>query len=389
MQERLPLATREDYEQSELARVAGYGLAAARSRGRLVPDEEDPFRSIFQTDRDRVVQTTAFRRLQYKTQVFVNHEGDYYRSRLTHTIEAAMVTRTIAGALRVNPDLAEVITLAHDLGHPPFGHSGEDALNELMTGHGGFEHNAHSLRIVDVLEERYPGFRGLNLNFEVREGIIKHSTDYDRGDASGFEPEKQPSIEAQISSVADQITYNSHDLDDGLRAGLLDLDSLEEVTLWREARAAAETIVGRNNRDVLRHQIIRNVRDSLMHDLIEGTAAMIARHRLQTTEDVRDAGEWVVRFSPEMDARNRQLVAYLYRCMYNQFRVIRMAAKATRVLRDLFNTYLEWPQQLPPNVYARAESEAIARVVCDYIAGMTDRFALDEYAKLFDPHQRV
>jgi len=369
---------------------APYASNPEKSRGRLHKEPEHEMRSPFQRDRDRIIHSSAFRRLEYKTQVFVNHEGDYYRTRLTHTMEAAQITRTIARALRLNEDLAESVALAHDLGHTPFGHAGERILNRLMEPHGGFEHNGQSIRIVDVLEERYPGFRGLNLSFEVREGIVKHSTRYDRPQVQEFDATKAPTLEAQIVDYADEIAYNSHDIDDGLKSNMLTRTDLADVELWVDA----DERVAREHPDaspsVRRYQTVRRIIDRLATDMIQAIRARIEEHGIRTLDDVRRCHVRLAGFSPEMGERNRELKRVLLARLYSHYRVTRMGMKAQRIMTDLFQTYMEEPQQMPPHIHHRIETgEPKARVVADYIAGMTDRFALDDYKKLFDPYERV
>jgi dGTPase len=344
----------------------------------------------FQRDRDRIIHSTAFRRLEYKTQVFVNHEGDYYRTRLTHTMEAAQITRTITRSLRLNPDLAEAVALAHDLGHTPFGHAGERVLNQLMKPYGGFEHNAQSLRIVDELEERYPSFRGLNLTWEVREGVVKHSPPYDKPLARDFEPQQAPSLEAQIVDHADEIAYNSHDIDDGLKSGLISLEQLESVAIWREAYGAVRQQFASASARIWRYQAIRRIIDVLVTDLMLALEESLREHRIETLADVRQYGKPLVGFRPELDQKRLELKSFLMDNMYRHFRVMRMAVKAKKVMSELFDAYMAEPAQLEPHILARqSDGEMLPRVVADYIAGMTDRFALQEHQKLFDPLEKV
>ena len=406
--------TREEIERFEREWLAPYAEKAAESRGRDHPDEEHPYRTAFQKDRDRIMYTTAFRRLQYKTQVFVYYEGDYYRTRLTHTQEAAQIARTVARALRVNEDLAEAITLAHDLGHSPFGHSGEVILDRLMlermgldpddpANRGrGFNHTVQSLRVVEKLEKRWPGFRGLNLTWETREGIVKHATAYDWVDpewAARFEPGKRGSIEAQIVNYADELIYNAHDLDDGLRSGLLrhDMPELQAVTIWEEINAA----IGEPFSELTRHRLIRALIDRMITDLVETSAARIAEVNPQSPDDVREHPENLVAISPEMEARVRELKDFLFANLYRHPRVVRMFRKAERVVRSLFEAFEEDYRQLPPPIRDRVRavdpdarvggplSLEACRVIADYIAGMTDRYALQEYKRLFDPYERA
>jgi len=383
------MLTREQWEELEAERLAPYAMKSRESRGRAHPEPEHPYRSAFQRDRDRIIHTTAFRRLEYKTQVFVYYEGDYYRTRLTHTIETAQIARTLARALMLNEDLVEAISLAHDLGHTPFGHAGEETLNELMKEHGGFNHNRQSLRIVEHLEERYPGFRGLNLTWEVREGIIKHVTEYDRADAAGYEPDKAATLEAQVVNVADEIAYITHDLDDGLRSGLLHPDALKGIALWEEA---LEMIGGMKEgfSDMTRHCLIRRLIDMEVTDVIEETCRRLKAYAIRSPQQAREVGTDIVGFSPSMTARNRELKDFLFQHLYCHYRVMRMAAKARRLITELFRAYVEDPSQLPLSTQARLKrGEELHRVVCDYIAGMTDRYALEEYRKLFDPMEKT
>ncbi|GIW39844.1 MAG: deoxyguanosinetriphosphate triphosphohydrolase-like protein [Candidatus Binatia bacterium] len=375
-----------DFEERVLA---PYAARSARSRGRVHPECEHPFRSAFQRDRDRIIHSSAFRRLEYKTQVFLNHEGDYYRTRLTHTMEAAQISRTIARALGLNEDLAEAVALAHDLGHTPFGHAGERVLHECMLPYGGFEHNAQSLRIVEKLERRYPGFPGLNLTFEVREGIVKHSPPYDRPLARDFEPGLAPALEAQIVDLADEIAYTAHDIDDGLQSGMLDAGDLLGVELWRES-AALVWASHVQDPAVTRYQAIRHLIDRLVTDLVGNVRETLERNGIRSYEDVRRFGKPLAAFREPLREKFSELKAFLFEHLYRHPRVVRMTRKAQRVVRELFEEYMAEPRQLPEHVFRRAESEeSLPRVVADYIAGMTDRFALEEHRKLFDPSARV
>jgi dGTPase len=385
------LRTRQEQEEIEARTLAPYAMLSRASRGRRVPEPEHPIRTTFQRDRDRIVHSAAFRRLEYKTQVFVNHEGDYYRTRLTHTLEAAQITRTIARALGLSEVLAEAVALAHDLGHTPFGHAGEKVLNDLMKPYGGFDHNAQSLRTVDWIEVRYPGFRGLNLTFEVREGIIKHSHFKGRPAAEEFDPTTYPCLEAQIVDLADEIAYLAHDVDDGVKAGMLALEDLEVSELYRDAaRAAHDATPGAEPR-VLRYQTVIRMIDAMSTDLMHHLAGEIDREGVKSVEDVRQAGRALASFSPAMTPQVLEMKQVMAEKLYRHYRVSRMTEKAGRVLARLFETYMAEPRQMPPHVLARAERdrEPIPRAVADYIAGMTDRFALDEYSKLFDPNERV
>lgn len=345
--------TREEWEEIEAQKLAPYAMLSRASRGRLHPEKKHPFRSAFQRDRDRILHTTAFRRLEYKTQVFVPYEGDYYRTRLTHTLETAQIVRTLARALRVNEDLAEAIALAHDLGHPPFGHAGEEALNQLMKPYGGFNHNAQSLRIVERLERRYPDFPGLNLTWEVREGIAKHSTEYDCPAAASFRPELAATLEAQLASSADEIAFNTHDLDDGLRAGIIAWQALGELPLDRRAGG----IFAEGPSELSRHRLIRHLMDSLATDVVCATAQRLELLKPSSTQELRNIGHTVADFSAEMVAFNKLLRAFLGERLYRHYRVVRMTVKAERVVRELFEGYLAERHQLPVPVRARLAEE--------------------------------
>lgn len=376
---------REAYEREELERLAPYAVKSAQSRGRVVPEAEHAYRTAFQRDRDRVVHARAFRRLEYKTQVFVYHEGDHYRNRLTHTLEAAQVARTLARALRLNEDLAEAIVLAHDLGHTPFGHAGERALDALLEGAGGFDHNRQSLRIVDLLEERHPRYRGLNLTCETREGILKHGASWEH--PVPLPPATpSPSLEAQLADLADEIAYTNHDLDDGLRAELLELEALATVTLWRDAREAARERLGDPAEGVLRAQTIVTLLDGLATDLVETTAERLAAAGVTCVDDVRKLRERCVGFSSETRSRFYALKRHLFDHFYMHPRVRRRSGRAERVLGGLFRAYRSDPRLLPDHVSARFASDGELRAIADYIAGMTDRFALAEYTRLERGH---
>lgn len=387
--------TRQILEEREAASLAPYGCQSRLSRGRAYgPDPEPEDRTAFQRDRDRILHTTAFRRLEYKTQVFVNYEGDYYRTRLTHTLEVAQIGRTVARALGANEDLVEAICLAHDLGHPPFGHSGEATLNRLMADHGGFDHNRQSFRIVTELEQRYPNWPGLNLTWETREGIVKHETAYDIADAGEFEPDKRGHLEAQIANIADEMAYTAHDLDDGLRSGLLAFGDLANLALIRRLRTSLglpmDTLMLRAGQidDMTRHRVIRRLIGIEVDDLLRATSQRIVAAGIDSVEALQRQPLNVIGSSPELASENREMKSYLFQNMYRHYRVARMEAKADRVLTELFETYIGRPEQLPPAVRERADDvvDRLYRAVCDYLAGMTDRFALDEHARLFDPY---
>ncbi len=372
--------TRQELEAREAKLLAPYACQSQRTRGRVHSEPEPSFRSIYQRDRDRIIHCTAFRRLEYKTQVFVNHEGDYYRTRLTHTLEMAQIARTIARALRLNEDLAEALALAHDIGHPPFGHAGEDALRELMAQHGGFDHNMHGLRIVDVLEERYPAFPGLNLTWEVREGFLKHVP---KAEA------QQPTLEAQVVDLADGIAYDHHDIDDGLTSRLITEEMLRQVPLWEEAHQAVVGDGSSMPHQIRKYQIIRRLIDWHITDVIAASEQRLKDFGVGTLEDVHRTKEHVIAFSSQMHERRQPLRSFLFAQLYRHYRVVRMSDKAHRFVRDLFGVYRAKPEQLPPTTQRRIALDGLERAICDYVAGMTDRYALEEHQKLFDPYTRV
>ncbi|MFQ5407204.1 MAG: deoxyguanosinetriphosphate triphosphohydrolase [Anaerolineales bacterium] len=379
--------TRQQLEEYEDQSLAPYGFRSRDSRGRAYPEDETTDRTAFERDRDRVLHTTAFRRLEYKTQVFVNYEGDYYRTRLTHTLEVAQIGRSVARSLGANQDLLEAICLAHDLGHPPFGHSGEVVLNRLMADHGGFDHNRQSLRIVTALEKRYTDFAGLNLTWEVREGIVKHETEYDVSDAQEYNAELRGHLEAQIANAADELAYTAHDLDDGLRSGMLVPEQLAGVGLWELGRDSIGWKSGRFD-ELTRHRLIRRLIGLEVNDLVTATSNRIEASGAQSPLELQQLDYNVIGWSDDMARMNRELKDFLYQNMYRQFRVVRMAEKAEKFLAALFGAYVDEPEQLPPSALAQVEARGLQRAVCDYIAGMTDRYALDEHAKLFDPYTR-
>ncbi len=381
---------RKGLETLEASLLAPYAAKSGQSRGRKASEPEDPFRSVFQRDRDRVIHSAAFRRLEYKTQVFVNHEGDHYRTRLTHTIEVSQIARSISRALRLNEDLTEAIVLAHDLGHTPFGHAGERMMDRLMEGEGGFEHNLQSLRVVDVLEKRYPTFDGLNLSFEVREGICKHNSDYDRPPLiPEFSAPGYPCLEAQVADIADEIAYCNHDVEDGIRSGMLTSSSLESVELWREARKSVRKKDHAIDEDILNIRAISFMISTLTQNLIRTTFSHLKENDIHSPDDGRRCKVKCVAFDLETAGRKRELKEFLFKEMYENWRVIRMQEKARRMIADLFRSYCDRPEQLPPHIFLRVKQEGIKRVVCDYIAGMTDRYAMEEYRKLFDPLAKV
>ncbi|MFA4888190.1 MAG: deoxyguanosinetriphosphate triphosphohydrolase [Candidatus Omnitrophota bacterium] len=377
-------------EAKDILLIAPYAANVEHSRGRVHKEEEHPYRPAYQRDRDRIVHSAAFRRLEYKTQVFVNHEGDYYRTRLTHTIEVSQIARTIAACLKLNVDLTEAIALAHDLGHTPFGHSGEEALNELMHKHGGFNHNLHGLRVVDYLEDRYPGFPGLNLTWEVREGIVKHSTAFDLAvKCVGLAPNESPTLETQVVDIADEIAYDNHDLDDGLASGLIKESDLECLPIWNDLNRGIRRKYKSLDENKRRYLIIRSLIDIQVTDLIQETLRNINRLKLKSCQDVKKIDKKIVVFSKDMLNLKLPLRAFLMEKLYHHYRVIRMSAKAKRFIQELFRVYVASPAQLPVNIQNNIPKDGLRRAICDYIAGMTDRYALDEYKKLFNPYEKV
>lgn len=367
-------------------KLAPYAIADATSVGRQFVEPAPKARGEFQRDRDRIVHSTAFRRLEYKTQVFVNHEGDLFRTRLTHSIEVAQVARAVARALQLNDDLSEAISLAHDLGHTPFGHAGQDALNECMREHGGFEHNLQSLRIVDRLEERYAAFDGLNLMFETREGILKHCSPARARELGAvgrrFLEDRRPSLEAQICNIADEIAYNNHDVDDGLRSGFLTTEQLNNVPLFaRHAENVRKEYPALPARRHV-HETIRRMIDDQVSDLLVESRKRIADAKPGKSEDIYKAPP-LIGFSDVMYAENRTMKAFLRENLYRHFQVLRMTNKAQRVIGDLFSVFVADLRLLPPQYREMADHTAVARVVADYIAGMTDRYAMKEHQRLF------
>ncbi len=380
---------RQDLERKEEL-LASYAQKSKLTNGRSYKEEEHDYRSCYQRDKDRIIYSTAFRRLEYKTQVFVNHEGDYYRTRLTHTLEVTQIAKAIARALQLNEDLIEAISLAHDLGHTPFGHSGEDALHEIMRDHGGFDHNVQGLRVVDCLEARYPDFPGLNLTYEVREGIIKHSTPFDRPRRLvPFESKGSPLLEIQVVDIADEIAYDNHDLDDGITSGLIREEDLKEVRLWAEKEKEIKKRYPHITDKIKKYQIIRALINSQVTDVLNQTEANIKKFKIQRPQDTVKIPERIVRVSKGMQALRGPMREFLTKNLYQHYRVVRMSNKAYRFITSLFKAYLEKVEQLPPTTQVRLEKEDKYRVICDYIAGMTDRYALDEYKKFFEPYERV
>jgi dGTPase len=368
-------------------RLAPYAAHSALGRGRVFAEAPAGSRSEFQRDRDRIIHSTAFRRLEYKTQVFLNHEGDLFRTRLTHSIEVAQIGRTLARSLRLNEDLVEAISLAHDLGHTPFGHVGQDVLNECMAGHGGFEHNLQSLRVVDKLEEHYGAFDGLNLMFETREGILKHCSATNARQlgelGKRFLERTQPSLEAQLTNLADEIAYNNHDIDDGLRSGLITMAQMEQVDLFaRHRRAVEEEFPGLAGRRAL-YETSRRMITVMATDVVATSSQRIAEAAPRSIDDVR-ASAPLIRFSDQMKADTTELKRFLHANLYRHYQVNRMRVKASRIVNDLFEAFMKDPVLLPPDYQvADGDDGRQARKIADYIAGMTDRYAIREYRRIF------
>jgi dGTPase len=378
---------RRAVEREEAERLAPFAVRSVESLGRVHPEPDHAYRTAFQRDRDRIVHSRAFRRLEYKTQVFVYREGDHYRNRLTHTLEGSQISRTITRALRLNEDLAEAVALAHDLGHTPFGHAGERMLSELMRNDGGFDHNRQSLRIVDLLEDRYPGFRGLNLTSETREGILKHGCQWEHP-VPLPESVSQPSLEAQVSDVADEIAYMNHDLDDGLRSALLTIEALDEVRLWRETCDQVRAELGGAAEAVLYAQTVRALINRLVIDLVESSAANLAESGVDSVDGVRRTEQRLIGFSSELESAKQELKGFLFKNLYDHPRVREMSDNGSRILGDLFKVFRDDPSLLPVHVRDRFAEDGEARAIADYTAGMTDRFAMVEHKRLLGTHGR-
>ena len=376
--------TRQELEQIERQVLASYAQFSAETRGRKFPEEPADWRTEYQRDRDRVIHSRAFRRLEYKTQVFLNGSGDHLRTRLTHTMEVAAISRNIARALKLNEDLGETIALAHDLGHSPFGHKGEMVLNKLMAGHGGFEHNQQSLRVVEELEQKYPGFVGLNLTWETREGLAKHSTSYDHpGDRKDFTA-RSSSLEAQVANLADEITYYSHDLDDGLDSGLLSEKTLNrEVRVWNHAARKVKRAHGELADECRWYFIIRCIIDEQVRDVVETTEQRIFDSGVKTSDEVRAQAASLVQYSPKRRKLNLELRDFLYDNLYYNPVVHEPNQRAVRMMEQLFHHYLEHPQEIGQQARKRVKKIGLHRAVCDYIAGMTDRYVIREHQRLF------
>ena len=376
--------TREELEQLERLSLAPYAQFSADTRGREYPEEPPDWRTHYQRDRDRVIHSRAFRRLEYKTQVFLNGSGDHLRTRLTHTMEVAAIARNVARALKLNEDLAETIALAHDLGHSPFGHKGEMVLDKLMKDDGGFEHNRQSLRVVEELEQKYPGFPGLNLTWEVREGLAKHQTSYDRPDRrKGFEA-KSASLEAQVANLADEITYYSHDLDDGLESGLLSEKDLgRDVRLWNQAARTVKKQYGGLPDECRRYFIIRCIIDGQVRDVVETTERLILGSGATSSDDVRRERRTLAQYSSKRRELNLELRDYLYQNLYYNPVVHEPNQRAVRMMEQLFQYYLEHSQEIGAQSRKRIRKIGLSRAVCDYIAGMTDRYVIQEHNRVF------
>jgi dGTPase len=389
---KVELQTREQFEKAEYKFLAPYAMKSADSQGRKHNESEHNLRSAFQRDRDRIIHCNAFRRLEYKTQVFVIHEDDYFRTRLTHTIEVAQVARSLARNLRLNEDLTEAIALAHDLGHTPFGHSGEEVLNRLMRAHGKFEHNKQSLRIVTKLEKRYPSFDGLNLTYEVTDGLDKHKSDYDQTEISG---KAMTSMEAQIVNLSDEIAYHTHDLDDGIKSKLINIKDLNEIPICKELLCKIDA----KEDEVRRYELVKLLINYFCRDLITQTLFNLDKHSINSISDVEKAKSKIVSFSVEMNKKKKELREFLFTNLYKHHRVVRMEVKHQTILEELFGKYVKFFEHnpskgkysmLPLEIRSRVSKEdSKFRVICDHIANMTDRYALDEHKKLFDPSEKV
>lgn len=375
--------------EREEALLAPYAMLSRASRGRKYPEKEHPYRSLYQRDRDRIVHSAAFRRLMYKTQVLVNDYSDHHRTRMTHTLEVAQISRTLARELGLNEDLTEAVALAHDLGHPPFGHAGETALDQCMQDHGGYEHNRHGLRLVEKLEHRYPGFPGLNLTYELLESMAYHSKRRDAPEVRPYISYPQPFLEAQIVDAADSLAYDTHDLDDALNLGLITLADLKEVEFLRQAEERARERYGSLTTEELQPALVRVLIDWQVNDLLEQTRRNLVEHRIRSVEDIRNLTEPLAQPSSAMQRLKTEFEEFLTHRVYRHFRVQRMTTKARRFITELFQEFCRAPGQLPEPFAAAIRTQGVEQTVCDYLAGMTDRFAQDEYLRLFHPYERV
>jgi len=378
------LVKRHDLEELENNSLASYAVKSVDSRGRQHKEKEHPYRTRFQRDRDRVIHSSAFRRLEYKTQVFVYHEGDYYRTRLTHSMEVAQIARSICKSMQLNEDLAESIALSHDLGHPPFGHTGQKILNGLLKNHGGFEHNKQGLRVVRLLEKRYPEFSGLNLTWELQEGISKHSTDTENPimRVKGY---NFPSLEAQVVDCADGIAYNAHDLDDGITSELLNLEQVRKLALWREHEKDLDLKYKNLDFKLKKYQVVRQIINDLISDFRKTTLKNLKASKIQSVDDVRCAKKRMAGFSALMSKKNGELKKFLHKNLYNHRKVKRMEFKSEMCLTGLFNAFTSNSALLPETVERDGDYDSLQRRICDYISGMTDRYAISEYKKLYSP----
>jgi len=391
------MRTRKDIEDIENQILAPYAMKSRDSKGREHDNTEHEVRTCYQRDRDRIVHSEAFRKLEYKTQVFVIIEGDYYRTRLTHTIEVAQIARTIGRSLRLNEDLIEAVALAHDLGHPPFGHAGEEALNRIMGDKGGFNHNFRSYEIVTRFEKRYPDFIGLDLTREVLVGILKHSTVYDQAVELDQFKNEGPTLEARVVDIADAVAYLSHDIDDGLTSGCLTVDDMMDSALWRKAYSKIQSVFDPGHGAMMKYQVVKYLIDQQTRDLLNFSTENLRRHNFGSSNQVKEfhlknPDGNVIEFSPQMKKERGELQNLLLEKLYRHYRVLRMTEKAKRMINEIFDVYLENPNQLPYEIWPRGaqySGKEKYQIICNYIAGMTDRSALDEYKKLFDPHKKV
>jgi len=381
------LVKRQDIEELENNSLASYAVKSGNSKGRQHKEKEHSYRTRFQRDRDRVIHSSAFRRLEYKTQVFVYHEGDYYRTRLTHSMEVAQIARSICKSMQLNEDLAESIALSHDLGHPPFGHTGQKILNELLKNHGGFEHNKQGLRVVRLLEKRYPEFSGLNLTWELQEGISKHSVDLENP-IMGMKGYNFPSLEAQVTDCSDGIAYNAHDLDDGITSGLLNLEQVRKLALWREHEKVLDQKYKNLDFKLKKYQIVRQIINNLITDFRRTTLKNLKVNKIQSVDDVRCAKKRMAGFSASMSKKNRELKKFLHQNLYNHRKVKRMEFKSEMCLTGLFKAFTTHCALLPELVQREGGHDSLQRRICDYISGMTDRYAISEYKKLYSPGEK-
>lgn len=373
--------TRGEIEKWEQAHLAPYAALSSESRGRVYPQVEHPLRTAFQRDRDRIIHSAAFRRLEYKTQVFIPHERDHYRTRLTHTIEVAQISRTLARSLRLNEDLAEAVALVHDLGHTPFGHSGEDALDDLVRDYGGFNHNRQSLRVVDILEQRYPGHPGLNLSFEVREGIVKHETTV-KMNLAEFNPYQQPTLEASLVDTADEIAYNTHDIDDGLSSGLISFDDLKEAAFWGHFRFDTDRSFLVLSDDHRRYALVRRLVDYMVTDVIKETQTQLSRFHVTDLSAVRNCAEKICCYSEPIQHIVLDMKSFLRSAMYRHPRLVAMSDRTRKIIEIIFEKIRKDPKLMPPRFQKMLKSEMPEIVIADYVAGMTDRFAEKVYERL-------